>query len=401
MKELLFLAHRIPYPPNKGDKIRSYHILKHLSQSYTVHLGAFIDDPNDWQYLDTLQALCGEVKLLPLSPRCAKLRSLRGILTAEALSVPYYYSKAMQAWVESILATRSVHGVFVFSSAMGQYVRDTEGVNRVIDFVDVDSDKWRQYADQKAWPLNWVYRREAKYLLRFDRALAAQSAKSLFVSADEAALFQRLATESSDKIVALENGVDTEYFDGTKPYHNPYASEHKVLVFTGAMDYWANIDAVTWMAQEVLPNIRRQQPNVHFYIVGARPSAAVKALEAIEGVIVTGAVDDVRPYLAHAQLALAPLRIARGIQNKVLEAMAMGKSLVATAAAVEGIDIADAQRLDLQIVDGASAWTERIVSLLATNAAPCISRGNREFVSERYSWAQNLKKLDSLWDNHL
>jgi glycosyltransferase involved in cell wall biosynthesis len=164
------------------------------------------------------------------------------------------------------------------------------------------------------------------------------------------------------------------------------------------MDYWANIDAVTWMAKEVLPEILRNRPNVRFYVVGARPNTEVTALEAIEGVVVTGAVDDVRPYLSHAHLALAPLRIARGIQNKVLEAMAMGKKLVATSAAVEGIPLDGV--LDVKVADTITAWTSIIGDMLDNTSMPCYSHKNRGFIIHRYGWERNLKKLNLLWDNN-
>lgn len=396
-KEILFLAHRIPYPPNKGDKIRSFHILKHLSKSFRVHLGAFVDDPHDWRYRQDVEALCGEVKLLALYPGLAKLRSLQGFVTGDALSLPYYRNAAMGAWVDGIVRNRPLAGILVFSSAMAQYAEKFDAPARVIDFVDVDSDKWRQYSENKPWPLSWVYRREGERLLAFDRRMASRFERSLFVSEDEAALFRRLAPESADKIFAMENGVDTAYFDAGGTYENPYPEGCEALVFTGAMDYWANVDAVAWMAKDIFPEVLRQRPNARFYIVGARPSPEVKALGGREGVVVTGAVKDIRPYLAHARLAVAPLRIARGIQNKVLEAMAMGKSVLATAAAMEGIDAT--RDLDCKIADTAQESTASILGILSASALPAHSPKNRDFVRDRYGWERNLGQLDTLWGN--
>ena len=140
MEDLLFLAHRIPYPPNKGDKLRSYHVVKHLAKRYRVHVGTFVDDPDDWKHVDTVKALCGgEVLCLPLSPRRAKLRSVIGLATGEALALPYYRNARMTRWVEDIVERRNVRRVVVFSSPMAQYVNDLEDVERLIDFVDVDS----------------------------------------------------------------------------------------------------------------------------------------------------------------------------------------------------------------------------------------------------------------------
>ncbi|MDD5034955.1 MAG: TIGR03087 family PEP-CTERM/XrtA system glycosyltransferase [Methylococcaceae bacterium] len=396
MKELLFLIHRIPFPPNKGDKIRSYHILKHLSLTYRVHVGAFVDDSQDWRHAEDLKDLCGEMCLLPLNPLRSKLASLSGFLTGEALSLPYYRNAEMSAWVDRIVRERPLTGILIFSSAMAQYVEKLDSYPRVLDFVDVDSDKWRQYAEKKSWPLNWVYRREGRRLLDFDRRMAKRFDQSLFVSEHEASLFKTLAPESADKVFALEMGVDTDFFDAGTDYVSPYPEGTDVLVFTGAMDYWANVDAVTWLAREVFPQVLRLRPAARFYIVGVRPTPAVLALGKIDGVVVTGAVKEIRPYLAHARLAVAPLRIARGIQSKVLEAMAMGKSVIASSKAMEGI-VAE-ERLDLRVADEPENWVHAIVEVLENSALPERSSTNRAFILNRYSWERNLSRLDHCWE---
>ncbi len=251
MEDLLFLAHRIPYPPNKGDKIRSFNILKYLARHYRVHLGAFVDDPHDMRYCDKVEALCESTCLLPLSPLRGRLRSLSGLVQNKALSLPYFYDHRMQDWIDSRIANTGLQRVFVFSSPMAQYVlgKELSQLRRVVDFVDVDSDKWRQYAERKPWPLSWLYRREAETLLQFERDVAMKFDASLFVSAEEAAFFRQLVPEAAASISHLENGVDHEYFMPDAGYEDPYAGCRDVLVFTGAMDYWANIDAVRWFAQ--------------------------------------------------------------------------------------------------------------------------------------------------------
>lgn len=394
MKEILFLAHRIPYPPNKGDKIRSFHWLKFLSESYRVHLGAFVDDPNDWCHAAEVKAFCGETCLLSLHPGRAKLKSLKGLAARLPLTVPYYSDARMSRWVNGLLNARPLHAVLVFSSAMAQYVGGIDSLPRLIDFVDVDSDKWRQYAAKKSWPVNWIYRREAEYLAAYDRGIANSFDYSLFVSDSEADLFKELAPEAKDRILGLENGVDTAYFSDRADYADPYSPGEHVMVFTGAMDYWANIDAVTWFAHEIFPEIRRQMDSARFYIVGARPAEAVRNLARIEGVTVTGAVHDVRPFLKHARCAVTPLRIARGIQNKVLEAMAMGKSIVSTKAAMEGIEVEEP--LDLSVAETSREWTDAILRTFRVDALPFRSERNRAFVVRRYAWENSLYRLEAL-----
>ena len=336
MEGLLFLAHRIPFPPNKGDKIRSFHLLRHLSERYAIHLGAFVDDPGDWQYRDALKPYCASIKLLPLNPRLAKLASLRGFFSGEALTLPYYRNTELKRWAADLADAGKVSRGLAFSSAMAQFMpKNLE--RRVLDMVDVDSDKWTQYAPTQRGPIAWVYAREGRKLGEWEARVAQDFDATLLVSQAEAALLQQRAPQARHKISAFENGVDAEYFSLGRDYPNPYAPDVQGIVFTGAMDYWPNIDAVAWFAERIFPAVRDAIPGAQFTIVGSRPGEAVQALARQPGVVVTGGVPDVRPYLAHAACAVAPLRIARGVQNKMLEAMAMARPLVASAQAAEGL----------------------------------------------------------------
>ncbi|WJW74459.1 TIGR03087 family PEP-CTERM/XrtA system glycosyltransferase [Thiohalobacter sp. IOR34] len=394
MKDLLFLAHRIPYPPNKGDKIRSYHILRYLAERFRVHLGAFVDDSHDWRYADRLQAWCAETCLLPLNPRRSRLRSLSGLIAGEALSLPYYRDAALARWVDGLCSRHDISHVFVFSSPMAQYVLDRRfaTARRVIDFVDVDSDKWRQYAQSKPWPLSWVYRREAERLAAFECRAAQVADVSLFVSAREAGLFRELCPDVG-RVDHFDNGVDWRYFSPIPESDNPYAEHSRPIVFTGAMDYWANVDAVSWFAREVFPRIRELQPFAEFVIVGSRPGDEVRRLEKQPGVRVTGSVEDVRPYLEHAYLSVAPLRIARGVQNKVLEAMAMAKPVVATRAALDGIHYPVGQ--DLRLAEEPADMAREILGLLERRTAAPTAR---DWVRRRYDWNLNLQRLMAVLD---
>jgi sugar transferase (PEP-CTERM/EpsH1 system associated) len=273
---------------------------------------------------------------------------------------------------------------------MAQYAENHRGARRVIDFCDIDSEKWRQYAEQKSFPMSWLYRYEARQLLRYERQVARDYDASLFVSAPEAELFRSLAPESSPKIGYFSNGVDTEYFSPDQPHANPYAAGERALVFTGAMDYWPNIDAVKWFAAEVFPLVRQRFADARFYIVGSRPAPAVQALAQQPGVVVTGTVPDVRPYISHAAVAVAPLRIARGVQNKVLEAMAMAIPVVVSPQALEGIDAVPGS--ELVLAEDAAAFVEACAALLEgqAGAIEAIGRAARDKVQRQYSWSSNL-----------
>ncbi len=394
MQELLYLTHRIPYPPNKGDKIRSYHVLQYLSQHYHVHLGTFIDDAEDWKHLDKIKDLCGETCFINLNPRIARIRSLSGLFTNSPLTLSYYGNKELQVWVNAQLETRSIDKIVIFSSAMAQYVRDAQSVLRIIDFVDIDSDKWKQYARTKSWPFSWIYQRESNVLLDYEKQITREFNSATFVSEREAALFKQFVPEIADKVSYFNNGVDADYFSPQNKYPNPYLNDTRVLVFTGAMDYWANIDAVTWFAHHVFPVIYARLPCIQFYIVGSRPTNQVKALAAIPGIIVTGSVVDVRPYLIHASLAVAPLRIARGVQNKVLEAMAMGKTVIASPQAVEGIHALPGR--ELYVAGDENEFVRQIMILLTGEVDAAVGCAARIRILADYSWSKNLARMNKL-----
>ncbi|MEO6423352.1 MAG: TIGR03087 family PEP-CTERM/XrtA system glycosyltransferase [Candidatus Nitrotoga sp.] len=396
MDHLLYLTHRIPYPPNKGDKIRSYHLLKFLAQHYHVHLGTFIDDPDDWQYVNTVKQFCKETHFSSLNPRTARLRSLGALMMNRPLTVDYYRDNGLQEWVSTVIKAQKIKRVLIFSSAMAQYVAGGQQARCIIDFVDIDSDKWHQYAKRKPWPMSWLYQRESHLLLRYERHVACTYDASLFVSEAEASFFKKLAPESAAKIGFFNNGVDSDYFSPNRDYPDPYQENIAAIVFTGAMDYWPNVDAVRWFAQEIFPTVLTNHPHARFYIVGSRPTTAVQELAELPGVVVTGSVADVRPYLAHAQLAVAPLRIARGLQNKVLEAMSMAKIVIASPQAAEGILATSGE--ELHIASTSQEFSRSIILMLASKAEGRSGQTARARILADYEWEHSLVPVRALLD---
>lgn len=401
-ENLLLLVHRIPFPPNKGDKIRSYHLLRHLAQNYHVHLGCFIDDHSDRQYIDTVAAMCAESHFVMLHPAKARLRSLTALFNQRPLSFDFYCDGRMHTWVSAILKKKPVQRVMVFSSVMGQYVEALHGARRVVDFVDVDSDKWKQYAQKKWWPLSWLYHREGIQLLNYERKLTRLFDVALFVSKNESELFKSLAPESIDKIGYFNNGVDTDYFSPQPALSTaaptPYPNLGKIIVFTGAMDYWPNCDAVQWFALHIFPAVRLRYPDAQFYIVGARPAKSVLELGQIAGICVTGTVPDVRPYVAHSTVAVAPLRIARGIQNKVLEAMAMGKTIIVSPEALDGIDATPDQ--EVLLARDETEFADHVCRVFSGQQAD-LGPTARQKMETRYNWAANLAGVNQLLEGHI
>lgn len=392
MANVLYLVHRLPYPPNKGDKVRSFHLLKHLARNHQVFLGTFIDDPDDERHLPTVSTFCADFQVARINPRLAKLRSLNGLINGEPLTLPYYRDAGLQKWVRRVLSTQRIDAIVIFSSAMAQYVDLQTRLPLLVDFVDVDSAKWTQYANTHRGPKAWVYRREGELLLGFERRVAAAATRSFFVTDNEASLFRVSAPECSLRVGAMCNGVDAEFFQPDPALASPFPAGEPTLVFTGAMDYHPNEGAAIWFAQNVLPLVHRQRPGARFYIVGRSPTPAVKAL-AGEHVVVTGTVDDVRPYLQHASVVVAPLRIARGIQNKILEAMAMARPVVASAECAGGVQ-ASAGR-EFLVAAGAEQFASQIEAVLQD---PVFGKGiglaGRQCVLDRYSWEAHLSGID-------
>ena len=399
MAEILFLCHRIPYPPNKGDKIRSWHVLRHLAAAHTVHLGCFVDAEEDWAHREFLRKMCGECRFEPLAPSAFRLHNIFGLALGKSITESHYERKALRQWVEALVASRNIVGVYIFSSAMAQYLSSVidSRVCRVIDFVDLDSQKWQQYAARRTPPIRWLYDLEARRLSKYERAMAQLSSASVFVTESEAEAFRCSAPESNEKVIIIRNGVDTDYFSPDRAYPNPFSADCPAITFTGVMSYWANQDAAIWFASEVLPVIRAQLRNTEFWIVGAGPNQAVQKLARLPGVKVTGAVPDVRPFLAHASGVVAPMRVGRGVQNKVLEAMAMAKSVVASTIARAGLD-AKVSRRELLVATTPAEFASAFTEVLSNpSRADAMGRRARALVVAEYSWRESLRQLNPLF----
>lgn len=374
--------HRLPYPPNKGDKIPSFNMLKYFSKDYEIYLGTFIDIPEDWQYVDKVKSYCADTCIVGLNPRVAKIKSLLGLLKGEPLSLPYYYNSKLQSWVDNVLDQVRPDAVLMFSGVTAQFVsgRLSDETSSVLDLIDVDSDKWRLYSERHHWPMNWIYARESRKLLEFEKAMANEFDATLFVSEKEADYFKSLAPDVNEKVHWRVQGVDSDFFNPDLDFSSPYKPEDKVMVFVGAMDYWPNIDAASWFAKQMFAEIKRQVPEAVFCIVGMNPTEQVRKLSEIDGVVVTGSVDDVRPYMAHAWCSVAPLRVARGIQNKVLEAMAMGNPVVATDNALTGIDFYDYEPVQ---ADDEKHFVDACVGVLSKDRIR--DKAGRELILNHYN----------------
>jgi sugar transferase (PEP-CTERM/EpsH1 system associated) len=399
MPRLLFLAHRIPYPPDKGEKIRAFHILEYLAQRFEVEVGCLVDDPADEAHIATLRARVSHLEARVVTGRArAAARALLHLRPGRPLTLGWFRDARLAAWVDRGLASGRYDAVFAFSSAMAPYVmgrpKHPHGQVRVLDLVDVDSEKFAAYAANGKGPMRLVHAREARTLLRLERAAVQAFDRALFVSEAEAGRFLELAPECAGRVGFVANGVDFPRFDPGQAWLDPLPGPAPKIVFTGAMGYPPNIEAVTWFAREVLPRLRSRHPAPDFVIVGQNPAPAVRGLASLPGVVVTGTVPDVRPWLAHAAVAVAPLQLARGIQNKVLEAMAMARPVVATPAAFEGISATPGR--DLLVAEGPEAFAGAVGAVL-DGAHPGMGQAARAAVLAGHDWAATLAPLERLF----
>lgn len=387
--KVIFLCQRLPWPPDRGDRITTWHFLQHLlDRGAEVHLGCFQEEDRDAEGVTFLRQRCATVVAPRLDRRVQKLTSLRGLLTGEALTLPFFRSRELQRAVRQ-WSQQPPELVYVYSSSMAQYAMDTPARAKVMQFAELDSDKWRQYATVSGPLGRWIYGREAKRLLAFEEKVARTFSSSLVVSDVEKELFQQRIPGVVPDV--LPNGVDTEHFTTTGESHrHPHT-----CVFTGVMDYEPNIDGVCWFVDQCWPRIRERFSDARLLIVGSKPVPKVQALAQLPGITVTGRVPTTPPYFDQSAVAIAPLRLARGVQNKVLEALSMSLPVVSSPQAAQGLGNVPPDVLT--IADGAEATIRGVCELFADPArARTIGTSAGKWVRETWRWERMYDRLDAL-----
>ena len=394
MGGILFLAHRVPFPPDRGDRIRAHHLLKALARLGPVHVGCFAaEDGVGEGALAALAAshhVAARTKPLPLA-------GLEAVLAGKPVSLTAFHSRALEAWVRRTIAEHRIEAIVVFSGQMGQYVPDDFIGPVIVDLCDVDSAKFASYA--AAGERVWLNAREARLLGREEERLGQRAEATILISEAEAALYRsRLTDPAAVRIEVMGNGIDAAFFDpaATAPHPDLAARPGPHFVFTGQMDYRPNEQAALWAIEALLPVLRARLPQATFHVVGRSPTARLMTHDGAPGVRVWGAVADVRPFLAAADAVLAPLLIARGVQNKVLEAMAMARPVVLTPEAATGIAAEDGAQWLVCPPDPA-AMAARIELLLSDpEAVTRLGAAARRFVLGHHDWEAMLSPLAGL-----
>lgn len=383
---ILYLVHRIPFPPDKGDKIRSYHWLEALGRRHEVHVATLRDDPADDEHIPELRKRAASCVVAPLEPGPARMRALVGALAGRALSVGYFDHPLLRRAVAERLE-KGVDLAFCFSGPMASYVEGRRGLPKIMDLVDVDSAKFAAYSRLKPFPRNFIDRFEASRLGAYEDRIARTFDRTLLCTEPEAEILRKRVPGAP--IEALGNGVVLPNRFSAEPRRS-----HRML-FIGAMDYWANVDAVVYAAREILPIVRRSVPDATYHIVGRNPAPAVLELAGLDGVHVHGAVPDLGAHLEAARLALVPLRVAQGIQNKVLEAMANGVPVVTADNVARSLGARSGQVL--RAGSSAEELAAHAVTLLDDDdLARRLAIGARAFVESEYSWEPRYRALEAL-----
>ena len=394
--EILFISHRMPFPPDRGDKIRSHHVLKRLAALAPIHVATFADDERDIAEEVELAALARSYRLVR-RVKPLVLSGVQAIVQNKPVSLTAFSNSELAGYIETVLRERPISTIYVFSGQMGQYIPDWFKGRVVFDFVDVDSAKFEAYAERDTGLRRWIHAREARLLQAEEARQAARADLSLLISPEEAALFRaRLAPEQAavTDVRSMRNGIESRYFDpaAVRPEPRLLDCSGPRIIFTGQMDYAPNIEAALRVIERLLPGIRELLPNATFHVVGRNPPDELSRYHERAGVHVWGGVDDMRTWLAAAELALVPLEIARGIQNKVLEAMAMNLPVVLTPSAATGIGAVDGQHF--VVADSDAELIDRVTALLShPRQGWSMGLEARRFVVDHLSWQASLAPL--------
>lgn len=389
---ILYLVHRVPYPPNRGDRIRSFHLLKLLATLGKVHLATLADEPTSDRDRQKLTELCERVAIVPVKGVTRWLRAAAALAGGRSATEGLFWSPQLLQTIKQWASEVPYDAVVVFCSSMAPYAMlpALRKARLLVDLVDVDSQKWLDYASTATFPRNRLYAWEARRVRQLECQIVDRADAVLLTSQQEAEILRRF--KPNDNVQSVTNGVDLNFFaPGVVKGDTPGA----LCVFVGVLDYRANIDGLQWFCSEVWPEVRRRIPGAMLQIVGRRPAPQVLRLAHIEGVQVVGEVPDVRPYVAGAEISIAPLRVARGIQNKVLEAMAMGRPVVATSQALEGIPMEPGKQAIAAF--SADEWVSTIERLHGDSSERGrLGHAARQLVEKRHTWESCLAPIEGL-----
>ncbi len=388
--KIFFACHRFPYPPNRGGKIRPFNIIRHLSQKHEVVVASLAHTQQELDEGDGLKEYCAEIYAEVVPAKVRWLQALQALPSATPSSVAYFGSSRLRRRIKEAASKTSFDAVMVHCAFAAQYGLQVSAKFRLMDFGDMDSGKWLDYSKWRSFPRSWAYYLEGHKLRRYEKQIAAAFDSCTLTTQGELEEFEKLQVDRPHNVIP--NGVDGSYFHA----NGGPAQGKPVVVFVGRMDYYPNIDGVLYFTESIFPAIRAAVPNVEFRIVGSNPTPAVQRLRQIPGVVVTGHVPDVRPFLKDAVVSVAPLRMARGTQNKILESMAIGIPVVSTPAAAKGIQAIPG--IHILVAGDPDRFAGQVVEVLKNPQLRLgFSKAGREQVNSAHVWSRSMEVLDNIF----
>lgn len=386
---ILYVCHRFPYPPKRGGTIRPFNMIKHLhAVGHEVVVCSLTRSDEMTREAQGIAPFCTEFHLGQVDDRVQTLRMLATVPTPRTASASFFHSGKLDRTIRRLLAEQKFDLIFVHCSSVAHYVEHVRGIPKILDFGDMDSQKWLEYAQHKPFPLSLGYWWEGIRLRAEEKRLARRF--DLCTTITRAECQTLIDYDTGAPTDWFPNGVDNGFFAPVTEDYDPDS-----IVFVGRMDYFPNQQCMVDFCRDTLPLLRARRPSVKLAIVGAEPSAEIRALGEIDGVTVTGTVPDVRPYVTRAALTVAPLRIARGTQNKILEAMAMGIPVVCSQIAAGGVDAIPGEHL--LAADSPTDQADAILRVLEDPALrERLARAGRERVLTNHAWPSSMRRLDAI-----
>ncbi len=391
--KILYVCHRFPYPPTRGGKIRPFNMIRHLSQTHEVVVASLVRSPQEGEAGRGLSAHCSDYMMGEVTAPVAWARMIARLPTPAPSSMGYFYAPDLARRIKARLRDEKFDLIFVHCSSVAPYVSDVAGLPKILDFGDMDSQKWLAYRSFKPFPLSLGYWFEGRKMEAAEKALARRFDLCTCTTKAELETLRQFQVPTSTDW--FPNGVDAEYFAPTDKAYDPDG-----ISFVGRMDYFPNQQAMIFFCDRVLPLIRKRRPAATLTIIGAEPSAEIRRLSERAGVKVTGTVPDVRDLVRRSAVSVAPLAIARGTQNKIIECMAMGVPVVTSPEAAGGVDAEPGEHVLL--ADQPDAYADKVLMLMEN---PEMRRryaiAGRSRVSSHHDWAYSMAKLDTLIDGCL